>query len=73
MKRIGGSLGLIMLATSAPARDDGRYANSPLKEWFESLSAILGHAARTLMDTLSPTSIGNPTTGTIGYASMASG
>ena len=42
MKRIGWSLGLVMLATSAPARDDGRYANSPLKEWFESLSSELG-------------------------------
>src|SRR5690348_15995641 len=42
MKRIWWSLGLVMLATSAPARDDGRYANSPLKEWFESLSSELG-------------------------------
>lgn len=42
MKRIGWSLALVMLATSAPARDDGRYANSPLKEWFESLSSDFG-------------------------------
>jgi hypothetical protein len=42
MKRIGWSLGLIMLATSAVARDDGRYADSPLKAWFESLSSDFG-------------------------------
>lgn len=42
MKRAALSLGLIMLATAAPARDDGRYANSPLKSWFESLSSEFG-------------------------------
>ena len=42
MKRIGWSLGLIMLATSAVARDDGRYADSPLKAWFESRSSDFG-------------------------------
>ncbi|WP_315838746.1 hypothetical protein [Bradyrhizobium prioriisuperbiae] len=31
-----------MLATAAPARDDGRYANSPLKSWFESLRSEFG-------------------------------
>lgn len=31
-----------LLATSALARDDGRYANSPLKPWFESLHSEYG-------------------------------
>ena len=35
-------LGLMALATSALARDDGRYANSPLKPWFESLHSEYG-------------------------------
>ncbi|MHC2274119.1 hypothetical protein ACVME8_000730 [Bradyrhizobium diazoefficiens] len=36
-------LGLMaLLATSALARDDGRYANSPLKPWFESLRSEYG-------------------------------
>jgi hypothetical protein len=35
-------LGLMMLATPAPGRDDGRYANSPLKQWFESLQSEFG-------------------------------
>ena len=36
-------LGLMtLLATSAMARDDGRYANSPLKPWFEKLSSGKG-------------------------------
>ena len=30
------------LATSALARDDGRYVNSPLKPWFESLHSEYG-------------------------------
>ena len=34
--------GLMMLATPAPGRDDGRYANSPLKQWFESLQSEFG-------------------------------
>ncbi|MCK1497854.1 MULTISPECIES: hypothetical protein [unclassified Bradyrhizobium] len=42
MNRMGLSLGLIMLATSALARDDGRYTGSPLKVWFESLSSDFG-------------------------------
>ncbi|WP_439409438.1 hypothetical protein ACNJX9_15250 [Bradyrhizobium sp. DASA03076] len=33
---------LLLLATSALARDDGRYANSPLKPWFESLRSEYG-------------------------------
>ncbi len=35
-------LGLISLATPALGRDDGRYANSPLKPWFESLHSGFG-------------------------------
>ena len=31
-----------LLATSALARDDGRFANSPLKPWFESLRSEYG-------------------------------
>lgn len=42
MKRVALSIGLIMLATAAPARDDGRYASSPLKSWFESLYSEFG-------------------------------
>jgi hypothetical protein len=42
MKRAACLLGLIMLTTPAPARDDGRYANSPLKGWFEILHSELG-------------------------------
>ena len=33
---------MALLATSALARDDGRYANSPLKPWFESLHSEYG-------------------------------
>jgi hypothetical protein len=36
------SLGVLALTTSALARDDGRYANSPLKPWFESLRSEYG-------------------------------
>jgi len=35
-------LGVIASATPALARDDGRYANSPLKPWFESLHSEFG-------------------------------
>jgi hypothetical protein len=31
-----------LLATAAFARDDGRYANSSLKQWFESLKSQFG-------------------------------
>ena len=34
--------GLMLLATAAFARDDGRYANSRLKQWFESLRSQFG-------------------------------
>ncbi|KYK44587.1 hypothetical protein [Bradyrhizobium sp. 191] len=33
---------LIARATPVLARDDGRYANSPLKPWFESLQSEFG-------------------------------
>jgi len=33
---------MALLATSALARDDGRYANSPLKPWFDKLSSGKG-------------------------------
>ena len=35
-------LGLMMLAAPGLGRDDGRYANSPLKPWFESLQSEFG-------------------------------
>jgi hypothetical protein len=33
---------LMVLATPAFGRDDGRYADSPLKSWFESLESEFG-------------------------------
>lgn len=35
-------LGLAVLVTPALAHDDGRYDNSPLKSWFESLQSEFG-------------------------------
>ena len=32
----------LLLSTAALARDDGRYANSPLKQWFDSLKSAKG-------------------------------
>ena len=46
MKVLTASVALIasaaLFAGSATARDDGRYANSPLKPWFDSLSSKKG-------------------------------
>ena len=46
MKLLGACVALIasaiVFAGSAAARDDGRYANSPLKPWFDSLSSKKG-------------------------------
>jgi hypothetical protein len=36
------AFGLMLRAMPAVARDDGRYANSPLKPWFESLRSDFG-------------------------------
>jgi hypothetical protein len=36
----------MLLATAAFARDDGRYANSPLKQWFESLKSQFGQCRK---------------------------
>jgi hypothetical protein len=33
---------LLLLTSHALARDDGRYANSPLKPWFDSLKSQKG-------------------------------
>jgi hypothetical protein len=33
---------LLLLTTATFARDDGRYANSPLKQWFDSLKSGKG-------------------------------
>lgn len=35
---------LALFATTAFARDDGRYAQSPLKEWMKSLKDKAGHS-----------------------------
>lgn len=35
-------LGMVVLSQNATARDDGRYANSPLKSWFDSLHSEKG-------------------------------
>lgn len=43
MNRAAWSLTLIMLTTSAPARDDGRYANShPIRGTIECASTMSG-------------------------------
>ena len=33
---------IFCLVSPAMARDDGRYANSPLKPWFDSLKSVNG-------------------------------
>ena len=40
--RAGLLLVLMVMSTSAPGHDDGRYADSPLKSWFESLQSEFG-------------------------------
>src|SRR5262249_50645554 len=37
------ALALLIALVTAAARDDGRYAQSPLKEWFEGLSSGYGN------------------------------
>jgi hypothetical protein len=39
---IGAVILLILIVSPARARDDGRYANSPLKQWFDSLKSGKG-------------------------------
>ncbi|WP_414644629.1 hypothetical protein [Bradyrhizobium sp.] len=39
-----GCAALVMAAVSVQAHDDGRYANSPLKPWFDSLHSKAGGA-----------------------------
>ena len=41
-----------MLSWAWPARDDGRYANSPLKSWFETLSSRRGLCCSTADGTI---------------------
>lgn len=36
------ALALVICATAAAARDDGRYAHSPLKPWFDQLRSAKG-------------------------------
>ena len=43
MKRLAAQICLLLpVSTATFARDDGRYANSPLKPWFESLQSEFG-------------------------------
>lgn len=42
MKLFAISVALALCLSSAAARDDGRYAQSPLKEWFDSLRSAHG-------------------------------
>jgi hypothetical protein len=41
---------LLLFCGPALARDDGRYANSPLKEWFNRLASGKTYVARSLTD-----------------------
>ena len=41
--RLLGAVIVIVMASAAFARDDGRYAQSPLKSWFDSLRSSKGY------------------------------
>jgi hypothetical protein len=58
-------LAAIQVPVQLTARDDGRFANSPLKPWFDRLAS-----GRGLCCSLST---GTPRTGTIGYEFMGNG
>lgn len=47
---LAGALALALFCVSAAARDDGRYAQSPLREWFNSLTNQLGHNCCSMAD-----------------------
>jgi hypothetical protein len=42
MKRLATQICLLLVSTATFARDDGRYANSPLKPWLDSLQSEFG-------------------------------
>lgn len=42
MKRLAAQICLLLVSSATFARDDGRYAKSPLKPWFESLQSEFG-------------------------------
>jgi hypothetical protein len=55
------------------ARDDGRYAHSPPKPWFEGLKSGKGYAVRMPMVLLFPIRIGNRKMAITASASITSG
>jgi hypothetical protein len=42
MRLVFAIIALLVIASPAGARDDGRYANSPLKQWFDGLASKHG-------------------------------
>jgi hypothetical protein len=62
-----------LVSQSGHARDDGRYANSPLKPWFDSLKSGKGHAAPMPTATRLPTPIGKARAAITASGSKASG
>jgi hypothetical protein len=42
MMRLAAQICLMLVSNATFARDDGRYANSPLKPWFEGLQSEFG-------------------------------
>ena len=61
-----------VFASAATARDDGRYAGSPLKGWFDTLKSS-DCAVRMRMASRCRTPTGNPGTATTASVSMANG
>ena len=58
---------------AAQARDDGRYSQSPLKPWFDSLKSARDRVARMLMVSLFQIRIGNRGTAITLSASITNG
>jgi hypothetical protein len=56
---------LIVLAMPALGRNDGRYANSPLKSWFETLKSDFGQCCTVADGYIALMQIGNPIAGII--------
>jgi hypothetical protein len=48
----------VLIPNQLYARDDGRFANSPLKEWFDRLASGTDYAALLPMESVCRTSIG---------------
>jgi hypothetical protein len=72
---LGSAIGLLvaLLVGPAQARDDGRYSQSPLKPWFDSLKSGRDYVAPMLMVPLFQIRIGNRKTATTGFASTTNG